>query len=372
MEDTRKKGMTEFLRREVQAWETLAVRDARRTDRHRRRWLMIIAAVSALVLVLALCIWLIPRAVAGDRTPTPGEGELEGGLPPAGQEGTGEGESESDTESLPEQTDPMPQADPYAYDFSVVPAGATPIVPQNLATGQVLINQTDRAINMQEILAAACRVPAVRGSVSVLILHTHTGEGYNEADAAWLEAGDEEFARSYDPEQSVVAMGAELAAALNAAGIGTVHCRTVFDGSSNREAYLRAADAIRAFCKAYPSLVCVIDVHRAATTDGQGNIVRSLAVNDGQRVAQTQLICGMSAGDTSKTNLALALSLCERMNAAFPDSCAGVVCKEQVPNAELVPFSLTLEIGSCGNTPGEAKAAAKIAAAALSPLFDLN
>ncbi len=370
MEDTRKRGVTEFLKREMQAWETIAVTDARRTDRHRRRWLMIIAAVSAFALVLALCIWLVPRAMAGDRTPAPGEGEQEGGLPPAEQESTNE--SESDTMPNPGQTGPEPEADPYAYDFSVVPAGATPIVPRNLATGQLLINQTDRAIDMQEIRDAVCRVPAVRGQVSVLILHTHTGEGYNENDAAWLEAGNGEFARSYDAQQSVVAMGAELAAALNAAGIGTVHCKTVFDGSSNRESYLRAADAIRAFCKAYPSLVCVIDVHRSAATDQEGNIVRSMAVRGEQKIAQTQMICGMSAGDASKTNLALALSLCERMNAAFPDSCAGVICKEQIPNADLLPFSLTLEIGSCGNTPGEAKAAAKIAAAALSPLFDLH
>lgn len=370
MEDTRKNGMTEFLKREVRAWESIDLTDARRADRHKRRWLMIAAAVCALALALTLCIWLIPRAMAGDRTPAPGEGELEGGLPPAEQESTDE--SESDTEFLPEQTAPGPEVDPYAYDFSVVPAGATPIVPRNLATGQMLINQTDRAINVQEILAAACRVPAARGKVSVLILHTHTGEGYNENNAAWLEAGNEEFARSYDAQQSVVAMGAELAAALNAAGIGTVHCKTVFDGSSNREAYLRAADAVRAFCKAYPTLVCVIDVHRSAATDGEGNIVRSLAVRGEQKIAQTQLICGMSAGDTSKTNLALALLLYERMNAAFPDSCVGVVCKEQVPNSDLVPFSLMLEIGSCGNTPGEAKAAAKIAAAALSPLFDLQ
>ena len=87
---------------------------------------------------------------------------------------------------------------------------------------------------------------------------------------------------------------------------------------------------------------------------------------------QHKIVCGIGAEKTSKTNLALAMNLYDGMNAAFPGSCAAVVCKEQTLNQDLVPFSLTLEIGSCGNTPAQAKAAAKIAAAALSPLFDLH
>lgn len=367
MDDTSKAGMTEFLRREIRAWESAEVLGARRVDRHKRRLLMIVATVCAVALTVALCIWLIPRALAGEQPPQ-GDGGLDGGVPPVEQIGTTGAETQPTTEQTTEQT----PTDPYAYDFSVVPAGATPIVPVDLSVGKNPVNMTDRVIDMDEVMAAVCRIPAIRGQVSVLILHTHTGEGYNESDAAWLDAGDEEFARSYDGNQSVVAMGAEIAAALNAAGIGTVHCKTVFDGESNREAYQRAADAIVAFRMAYPSLVCVIDVHRAAVTDAEGNIVRSLAVKDGQGIAQTQIVCGMASEKTSKTNLALAMSLCDGMNAAFPGSCAAVVCKEQTLGQDLVPFSLTLEIGSCGNTPAQAKAAAKIAAAALSPLFDLN
>ena len=367
MDDTSKTGMTEFLRREVRAWESAEVLGARRTDRHKRRILMIVAAVSAAVLAVALCIWLIPRNA---EKPPEGEGGHDGGVPPTEQ--TGEPDTQTEPESELGQTVPESPLNPYAYDFTVVPAGATPIVPVDLRAENNPVNMTDRVIDMNEVLAAACRIPAIKGQVSVLILHTHTGEGYNESDAAWLDADDEEFARSYDGNQSVVAMGAEIAAALNAAGIGTVHCKTVFDGQSNRESYQRAADAILAFCKAYPFLVCVIDVHRAAVTDADGNIVRSLAVKDGQGIAQTQIVCGMGAEKTSKTNLALAMNLYDGMNAAFPGSCAAVVCKEQTLNQDLVPFSLTLEIGSCGNTPAQAKAAAKIAAAALSPLFDLN
>lgn len=369
MDGSRENGMTEFLKREIQAWDATGVLGARLADRHKRKILIIAVAASALVLAAVLCAVLIPRAMASSPDGGGEGGLLDGGVPPTADT---EPPIEDLTQPQPEQTLPEDLPDPYAYDFSVVPAGATPIVPVNLAARENPVNQTDRVIDMQSVMAAACRIPAVKSQVSVLILHTHTGEGYNVADAAWLAADDEEFARSYNGNESVVAMGAEIAATLNQAGIGTVHCKTVFDGESNRESYERAADAIRAFCKAYPSLVCVIDVHRAAVTDQNGNIVRSLAVKDGKGIAQIQLICGMSAEKTSKTNLALAVSLYQGMNTAFPDSCAGVICKEQTLNQDLVPFSLTLEIGSCGNTPEQAKAAAKIAAAALCPLFDSN
>ena len=121
---------------------------------------------------------------------------------------------------------------------------------------------------------------------------------------------------------------------------------------------------------AYPSIVCVIDVHRSAAVDAQGSIVRSLAVKEGQSVAQTQVICGMGAELTSKTNLALAMQLHQSMEKAFSDSCAAVICKEQVLNQDLAPFSLTLEIGSSGNTQAEALAAAEIVAASLCTLFE--
>lgn len=370
MEDGAKRGMTEFLKREIRAWEAEGVLGARRADRQKRRVLMIVAA--ALVLCIGLGAWLIPLALRTEQEP--GQvGEPGGNVPPAQTDGTQGTEAPAPEDSTGGELAPdLPPRDLYAYDYTAVPAGAVPIVPVNLAVEGGVINQTDRVIDLQQVTEAACRVPATRGKVSVLILHTHTGEGYNQGDALWIEPGQEEFARSYDGAQSVVAMGAEIAAALNAAGIGTVHCRTVFDGESNRASYERAADAIRAFLQAYPTLTCVIDVHRAAVTDQAGNVVRSLAVKDGQGIAQTQLICGMGNEQTGKTNLALALALAKGMNADFPQSCAAVVCKEQVQNQQLTPFSLTLEIGTCGNTPAQAKAAAKIAAAAMIPLFDVD
>lgn len=372
MDEHRTNTVTEFLKRELRAWEDIWKAENEKKKRRSPKWLP--AAISAMVAVIlvASAIWLIPwqaltppASAEGDR---PGGAENQGkpDLPDVGPE------SESEMTTQEQQTLPLPPTDLYAYDFSVVPSGATPIVPQNLATKNHPVNQTDRVIDMQSVMAAACQIPAARGQISVLILHTHTGEGYNREGALYLNSSDEEFARSEDGADGVVAVGATLAKRLNEAGIGTIHCKTVFDGESNREAYARAAEAIDAFRLAYPSLVCVIDVHRTAVTDQDGNIVRSLAVQNGQGIAQTQVICGMSAEQTNKTNLALAMLLYEQMNQAFPQSCAGVICKEQTLNQDRSPFSLTLEIGSCGNTPAEAQAAAEITAQALCKLFETN
>ena len=373
MDEHKNGAVTEFLKREIRAWEEIWKTEGRQKRlrvKRPKRWLLAVFAVTSMLLLIGVSVWLIPWktlippicADGGDLGST--EGAEHSTQPGTEQPG------ETQVETQEQESLPQPSVDLYAYDFSAVPAGATPIVPQNIATKNHPINQTDRVIDMQSVLEATCSIPAPQGQISVLILHTHTGEGYNRDGALYLDSSDEEFARSADGSDGVVAVGAGIAKRLNEAGIGTIHCKTVFDGESNREAYARAAEAIEAFRLAYPSLVCVIDVHRDAATDAQGNIVRTLAVRDGQGIAQTRLICGMSAERTSKTNLALAIKLCERMNQAFPDSCASVICKAQTLNQDCAPFSLTLEIGSCGNTPDEAQAAAEIVAQALCELFE--
>lgn len=372
MDEHKTNGMTEFLKRELRTWEELKVIGQTGTRARRLpKWLPAagIAAGAALLIALAL-VFLVPWSSIKPPAPDDGQqGGINQGVVPPVTEGSGTQESEPDTEGTTQAPTP---ADLYAYDFSAVPAGAVPIVPMNVSVKQNPVNQTDGVIDIQSVMASACKIPAPRGSISVLILHTHTGEGYNREGALWLDAEDEEFARSADGADGVVAVGARLAQRLNEAGIGTIHCKTVFDGESNRESYARAADAIEAFRLAYPGLVCVIDVHRAATVSEQGHYVRSLAVLDGQGIAQTQVICGMNAGEQSKTNLALAMQLHDRMNGIFGGSCAAVICKPQTLNQDLAPFALTLEIGSCGNTPAEAIAAADVAAAALCSLFETN
>ena len=366
MDEHKSGGMTAFLKRELRAWEDIRAEGMARMHRVRRvpRWLPVAAMATVVVLAAVALVCFAPWERA---EPPTEDGAQNGGVgaPPVTEEDTtpAEGESESCTE---EQDAP----DPYAYDFSIVPQGATPIVPADIRVQKNPVNLTDGVIDMQAVMAASCRIPAPRGKVSVLIIHTHTGEGYNREGALYLDADDDEFARSADGSDGVLAVGARIAETLNKAGIGTIHCKTVFDGESNREAYARAAEAITTFRLAYPGLVCVIDVHRAATTDASGNIVRSLAVRDGQGIAQTQVICGMGAETTSKTNLALCMRLHQNMNALFDGSCAGVICKPQSLHGELLPFALTLEIGTCGNTIEEALASADVAAQGLVGLFE--
>ena len=372
MDEHKTNGMTEFLRREIRAWEDAGAIGHLGKRAHRfLKWLPVAAVAVGAAVLITLAVFLVPWSSMKPPVPDSGQegGELDGAVPPLTQD-SGAQQPEQSTEQGSAQ-EPVP-LDPYAYDYAVVPAGAVPIVPMDIGAKQNPVDQTDGGIDMEGVMESACLIPAPRGSISVLIIHTHTGEGYNREGALWLDADDEEFARSADGSDGVVAVGARLAQKLNEAGIGTIHCKTVFDGESNRESYARAAEAIKAFRLAYPGLVCVIDVHRAASINEQGHYVRSLAVKDGQGIAQTQVICGMNAGEQSKTNLALAMLLHERMNAAFSGSCAGVICKSQTLNQDLTPFALTLEIGSCGNTPAEAEAAADVTAAALCTLFLTN
>ena len=372
MDEHKTNGMTEFLRREMRAWEQeRTVGGVRIRKRQIPKWLPVAVAAIVAAVLIVLALLMVPWSSPEKPAPDGGQqgGELDGALPPLTQDSDAQQPAQSTEQGSEQEPSPI---DPYAYDYAAVPAGAVPIVPMDISAIQNPVDQTEGGIDMEGVMESACLIPAPHGSISVLIIHTHTGEGYNREGALWLDADDEEFARSADGSDGVVAVGARLAQKLNEAGIGTIHCKTVFDGQSNRESYARAAEAIKAFRMAYPGLVCVIDVHRAASINEQGHYVRSLAVKDGQGIAQTQVICGMNAGEQSKTNLALAMLLHERMNDSFSGSCAGVVCKSQTLNQDLSPFALTLEIGSCGNTPAEAEAAADVTAAALCTLFLTN
>ena len=101
----------------------------------------------------------------------------------------------------------------------------------------------------------------ITDSPCVLILHTHSTEAYREEDGY----------RSSDPENNIIAVGAQIAEVLNRAGIPTIHDTTPYDEIAGYdEAYEQAARGIAAYLDKYPSIQVVIDVHRDAVSDGQG------------------------------------------------------------------------------------------------------
>ena len=125
-------------------------------------------------------------------------------------------------------------------------------------------NQTSYEINPAELVRQALPfLPLRDGKLpQVLIVHTHTSEGYQPEE------------RSQDPEKNVIAIGEILTRALEKEGIGVIHDTTVHDADYNGS-YGRSRETVEQILVDHPSIQIVLDVHRDAATMEDGG---SLAV----------------------------------------------------------------------------------------------
>lgn len=207
----------------------------------------------------------------------------------------------------------------------------------------------------------------------VLIVHTHTSEGYlpETEDAIEGELGDVTYTR--DAERNVLAVGRVLSDTLRKNGIGTVHCTTEHDAKGMRGAYASSAESVRFFLSLYPSIRYVIDLHRDAVLDSDGAYVRAVSETDAGTCAQIAPVVGTDGNGTEhgrwEDNLALALQLRLALNGEEGSVCRPVILRNASYNQELSPYSLLLEIGTGGNCIREAELAAKLVGDALAELI---
>ena len=206
----------------------------------------------------------------------------------------------------------------------------------------------------------------------VLILHTHATECYAEADG-WVSPYNN--GRTTDTAANMVAVGAELAAVLNAAGICTVQDTALHDHPSYNGSYGRSRAATEQWLAAYPSIKVVLDVHRdAIETDGVR--IKPTAVINGQKAAQLMIISGADDGTMGMPAFWQNLRFAAALQAAVEESCDGltrpVLFDYRNYNQQLTTGSLLLEIGGHGNTLEEAKYTARLVGQVLAQLLRDN
>ena len=219
-----------------------------------------------------------------------------------------------------------------------------------------ILNYSNRAYDTEGLLEMGFHAEYYPDSPSpmVLILHTHTSEGYAELDpddpASVLTA-------------SVVAVGETLAAELNRAKIPTVHCSVIHDDDG--DAYANAAETIETMMKIYPTIEYVIDLHRMTLTDADGNVVKTYSA---EQTAQTRITVS-TAGVLSRGTLSLALCLRRELNADGDRICMPIVLTDSEYNAAGSLYYLKLDVGSLGNSSDEARAAAVLFAEAFAEII---
>ena len=199
----------------------------------------------------------------------------------------------------------------------------------------------------------------------ILILHTHGSEAYTPApgtEVAW--SGDY---RTTDTRYNVVKVGDEMAAVFGEAGISVLHDRTLYDYPSYSGAYDRALAAIQSYLAQYPSIRFILDVHRDAIEDGQGNQYKVVSPIQGVGTsAQMTLVVGSDGSGLTHPdwmeNLRLAVAIQQDVLTEYPTLMRPLLLRNSRYNQHATTGSLLVEVGAAGNAPEEAALAGRLLA----------
>ena len=158
----------------------------------------------------------------------------------------------------------VPEPEFRTTEPQAVPA-REPEVPRFTAEEVSLIG-VDNECGQNPDLAALLTQPldlSLTGSgPRVLILHSHTTEGYTQTrDAPYEESSDY---RTLDAGHNMIAIGKIVAGILEDAGIGVIHDTDLHDYPSYNGSYSHAAASTKRYLEANPTIELVIDLHRDA------------------------------------------------------------------------------------------------------------
>ena len=197
--------------------------------------------------------------------------------------------------------------------------------------------------------------PGDRSQPQVLILHTHGSEAYT------MPAGEEYEAsgsyRTMDTTKNMIRVGDEIAAVLSRYGLSVLHDRQIHDTDYN-SAYDKSYDSAAAYLEKYPSISFVLDIHRDAISDADGNQYKLVSQED-PRAAQLSIIMG-SNYDAWLSNLRLAVAVQSHLAHDHPTLMRPITLRWYGYNQSLSTGSLLVEVGAAGNSLDEAIYAARL------------
>lgn len=254
-----------------------------------------------------------------------------------------------------------------------------PIQEQKLATASGdnfenvwVKNTTGRAISIQEELQKQPDINMRTDGPKVLIMHTHTTEGYELFDRGYY---DKSYSiRTTNATQSVVRVGDEIQKALEAQGIGVIHDTTVHDYPAYNGSYGRSADTVKAQLEKNPSIQVVLDIHRDGITSEDGTRVKPTVEIDGKKAAQVMIIAGCESQSVShpdwELNLRLAMRLQQSLATNFPDLARPLKFMNANYNQNLTHGSILIEMGSEANTLDEAMYSGQMVGEALGQVLN--
>jgi stage II sporulation protein P len=219
--------------------------------------------------------------------------------------------------------------------------------------GVVFNNATTYPLDLGELRAKKLEF----SNPSVLIIHTHTSEGYSESPGA----------RSTDNEKNVVAIGSIIKERLASQGIKVIHDTTQNDYPAYNGSYNKALGVIERNCAENPDIQVVLDVHRDYTARNENGTETQLIPAtevSGRKTAQVMLVVGTDFSGLThpdwKHNLAFAVKINEELDKISESVMRPINVRKERFNQHMTKGSLIIEVGAASNTLSEAKAAAEL------------
>jgi stage II sporulation protein P len=272
-------------------------------------------------------------------------------------------EAEPEIVTTPVQETPL-ETD---LDFTDNGVPARTLVPSDpsgyTAVGKVFIsNSTSHALDVQA-LSENYDAELTDETPQILIIHTHGSEAYTPpAGTDIVYSGNY---RTTDTRYSVVHVGDAMAQVFADEGLAVLHDRTLYDYPSYNGSYDRSLAAIQSYLAEYPSIRFILDVHRDAIEDSDGNEYKVVSVIDGVgTAAQVSIVVGSDGSGLPHPNwmenLKLAVALQQDLLTEYPTLMRPILLRNSRYNQQATTGSLLVEVGAAGNSPDEAVLAGRL------------
>lgn len=267
-----------------------------------------------------------------------------------------------------ETTPPEPQPE---QPQPTMPAGAISIVEQDLSYAHRGVNYIqDEAGNLPTTLPTD-RLWATEKAPTVLLINTHPYEGYSDG-GDWYDPATGGLAQTTAPgdPDGVVALTSHLTRLLREQGVTVIHLRMAVEaGETAASVYTRTQQLVDHYCDLYPDIGLVLDLRRSAELTDDGRIPATAGTWQDATCAQARFtISGAREGSATARDLALALALRQGLWDLSPDLSRPTLARPGggiAAERESVA-TLTLELGSAGNTYDQAEALLRPVAEVLS------
>lgn len=258
------------------------------------------------------------------------------------------------TEPEPQQTQPPEETQPLLPTFS----------PEDAALVSVK-NQPGYALDVEAMLQSPLDWDLTAREPTVLILHSHTCESYQNTE----NYAPSDPYRTQDSRYNMISIGRQLASSLEEKGICVIHDTTIHDYPSYNDAYTLSRQTVKSYLEKYPSIALVLDLHRDAYTDAAGNQASQTVTINGQEASRLMLVAGSGSGHTQwQENLSLAVKLQTVLEKEYPGLCRDVILRTYYFNQDLSPGMLLIEVGTAGDDRENALYAARLLADGIAAL----